>query len=82
MKQKWSSKWPTTEGFYWFFGWPYGEKNEDPELCVIRVVRAGSSVIQNQFLMYIREGHFWEKSEGAIGKFTPITKPELPKDIT
>ncbi len=73
---KWTEAWPTKPGMYWFYGWPYGkdEKNpeEKPELNLIEIRAISNGV------MVIRSGQFWFKREGGVGKFTEVDLPELP----
>jgi hypothetical protein len=75
---KWTKKWPTKPGRYWFFGWPYGRqweiggKFKKPELNCVNVWKVSNGI------MLIREGSFWGESEGSIGLFCVADLPELP----
>lgn len=74
MKETWTDEWPKEPGLYWFFGYPYGVKDiTAPGLHLVRAVRNGQGTIT-----YVREGHFFYRSEGAVGKFAPVELPELP----
>jgi len=73
-KPVWSKKWPTEEGFYWFYGYPYGQNQlDDPEWMFVKVRTIG-----NSSFIYIANGQFLYKSEGAVGFFTPVKLPVLP----
>lgn len=75
MRTQWKTEWPTEPGLYWFYGFPYGLRERDAkiDLSLVRAVKNGQGSIT-----CIREGHFFYKSEGAIGKFIPVELPELP----
>jgi len=73
---KWTKKWPTKPGRYWFYGWPYGNTHTvisnvpvEPELNPVMVWENGSVV---------RDGSFWYKKDGWIGMFCKTDVPELP----
>jgi hypothetical protein len=70
---KWTKEWPTKSGVYWFYGWPFGDKNYPAELNLVRVIEFGNG--PNGI---IREGAFWYKSEGGIGLFCKAELPESP----
>jgi len=78
MKTKWTKKWPTKPGLYWFYGWPWGRTKDvsfkpiDPELLSVRIMQVSNGVV------YVIKGTFWYKSEGAIGMFCKAELPELP----
>lgn len=78
MKMKWTKKWPTKEGMYFFYGWPYGDTKDiggnpiAPELNYVKTMKVSNG------MMIVREGNFWYKSEGYIGLFAKIDDPELP----
>lgn len=72
---KWSSSWPKKEGYYWFYGFPYGKSTDKkPELSVVQVWNCGDGS-----LAYVRNANFWYRAEGGVGKFLPMSVPELPK---
>jgi hypothetical protein len=74
----WDSRWPTDEGVYWFYGFPWGKKGMDttdtPDLLCVLVRR-----IANGFL-YVTEGYTIapEGSQGAVGFWTPVRLPDYP----
>jgi len=78
-KRIWTKNWPTQEGTYWFYGWPYGkETNFDgnvrkPELNFVRVMKISNGN------MVVREGAFWFKKDGGVGLFSKIEEPILPE---
>lgn len=80
---KWTMKWPTKPGHYWFFGWPYGRQwsisgeLEAPELNHVLVWEKGHTR-GDKNPMCIRDGHFWFKAERGIGLFLKFDPPELP----
>jgi len=78
---KWTKEWPTEPGRYWFFGWPFGHQWEiggkfvEPELNCVNVWKIANGIA------LVREGNFWDESEGGIGLFCKADLPELP-DVT
>lgn len=77
MKNKWTVQWPKQEGFYWFYGCPFGTGTK--ELGVLKVIQCGNFNNFNKVsFVYIYNGHFLYKEEGTIGKFCPL---ETPKDL-
>jgi hypothetical protein len=76
---KWTKKWPTKPGRYWFYGWPFGDQQAGlsgkfikPELNCVKVWKVSNGII------HIREGSVWSESEGGIGLFCEMDTPELP----
>ena len=74
MAVTWSTTWPTEIGYYWFFGVCW--RGDAPELCFVKVRRTS-----NDALVYITNGHFLWRSEGANGFWQPAVLPELPTGI-
>lgn len=72
-KTKWTTRWPSKPGFYWFYGWPYGETDREPEWNLIKVIQISNGILT------VRDGHFWYKSEGGIGKFCKVKFPDKPE---
>lgn len=70
----WTTEWPTEPGFYWFYGWPYRDREREPEWCFVRV-----SQIANKKPMYATNGHVMYKSDGGTGKWLPVVLPEAPE---
>lgn len=75
--QKWSTKFPTEEGLYWFYGYRYGKISCgfkcEPELMCLKVAKCS-----NGFL-YVADGNFMYKSEVEEPHFIKAELPELPK---
>jgi hypothetical protein len=78
-KGKWTKEWPMKPGRYWFYGWPYGHTKEtingspvEPELNYVNVWKISNGI------MWVREGQFWNKGEGAVGLFCKADVPEFP----
>ena len=70
----WTVDFPTTEGWYLFYGWDFGKMLRDvPRLHTVRVVMGGNS------LVYLCDGHFIYKSE-AIGLWYELELPEMPNE--
>lgn len=76
MKTEWSKEFPKEEGTYWCYGWhsTYGFNNNKPTLMCVHVHLDG-----NNKPMYIADGNFLYKSEGAKGLWTKAILPTLPK---
>lgn len=73
MKVNWTKEWPRTAGRYWFYGIRY--KNSDRrEIFTVNVM-----ICSNGVPVYVCEGQFLYKQEGAEGYFAPMEEPELPK---
>ena len=85
----WTNEWPTEEGYYWFWGYPYGKSivegrglgDSKPSLSVIHV-----SPISNG-MMVTRDGSFWFSEEwnrsneyvtGGHGLFLKMDEPDMP----
>jgi hypothetical protein len=78
MEPTWTKEWPIAEGRYWFYGWPYGDKTREPELNFVQVITLGAG--KNACITYVRNGHFFYKSEGGEGMFAPMVVPKkFPK---
>jgi hypothetical protein len=69
--QEWISDWPTVPGNYWFYGSRFG--HDDPEIHFVKAWRASNKVI-----VYVADGAFMYKEEGAEGKWTKAVLPKLP----
>ena len=70
----WTDNWPDKKGYYWFYGWPYGDKTRPPELKYVKVWKTANS------LAYVADGQFIYKKE-AVGKWTTVVLPKLPEGI-
>lgn len=74
MKIKWSKKFPTKVGMYWFYGYRFkGEKDKEFTLVKVNKISKG--------FMYSAEGHFMFESETGEGTFCKVVLPELPKGV-
>lgn len=73
MELSWTSDWPKTKGRYWFYGirWKGTEK---PDLFTVQV-----RLTADKTPVYVCEGHFLYKEEGAKGRFAPLQEPDLPE---
>ena len=72
MSDKWTTEWPETEGWYWFYGWPWGGKiPPEPRLGIVEVVK-----ISNGYSC-VYQGSFIYKSR-AVGFWHPLDAPCLP----
>ena len=69
----WQPIWPTKPGTYWFYGWPFGnDADHKPELNLVKIISVSNGVLT------VREGTFWDKSEGWKGVFIKAKLPKLP----
>ena len=60
----WSTKWPTEEGWFWFYGLRSRHSSKH-EMLPVKVRHAGSE--PRKFWCYVTDGRFLHKSEGAEG---------------
>lgn len=72
--QEWTPDWPAERGYYWFYGWCFRRRDRPPELHFVKVRHDGTGKP-----IYITDGHFLFKAEGAEGLFCPADIPELPQ---
>lgn len=74
---KWSKKFPTKEGDYWFYGYRYGKVScghlAEPEWMRLEVRKCSNGFIYNA------EGQFLYEREVEEAHFIPIEYPEPPK---
>lgn len=69
----WHKEWPTEhDKYYWFYGWPFGDKNKEAEYVLVRARITG-----NNHIVFIGDGQFLYQSE-AIGLWRDANLPELP----
>ena len=75
MKNKtiWTRKWPDHEGYWWFYGWSFGDREREPECALLTVRMSGNSV-----LMVMGNGYFWYPKDGADGWFAEAVMPDPP----
>ncbi|NQS88493.1 hypothetical protein HQ584_01705 [Patescibacteria group bacterium] len=73
---KWSKKWPTEEGIYWFYGYRYGKiscgSENKPEYMMVTVYK-----ISNGF-MYTGNGQIMYESEVEDAHFQKAILPDPP----
>lgn len=74
----WTSEWPTTPGYYWFYGWcwPGWRHERISKLLYVEAKRTSNRIA------YVTEGHFLYRAEGAEGVWQPVQAPELPEEDT
>ncbi len=70
----WTEVWPVEPGHYWFFGWCSGMLRCDhgPEIVLVKVSKAVNAFV------YVGNGHFIYKGEGAVGLWKEAVLPEPP----
>jgi len=76
---KWTKKFPTKEGLYWFYGYRYGKKmgtlpDNKKEFMLVSVRK-----IINGFLI-AANGQFMEEYEIEEALFCETEYPEIPKE--
>jgi hypothetical protein len=70
--EKWIP-WPTEPGYYWFYGWKFGQFDKNPKYHSVEAVLDGGGK-----LMVVGDGHFWHKEHGMCGLFAHAEQPEPP----
>jgi len=81
-KRQWQREWPTDEsGMWWFYGWTYkklrsGDKLEEPRLYLVRMRK-----LKDSRMMYVTDGHFLYKAEGAEGMWLKAELPATPEEV-
>lgn len=77
MKSKWSTKFPTKEGDYWFYGYRYGKiscgQKTKPEYMILKVRKCANAFI------FIANSQFMYESEVEEAHFMPVDYPEKPE---
>jgi hypothetical protein len=75
---KWSKKFPTKAGNYWFYGYRYGKVSvgtpEKPIWMVLKVRKSGKG-----FMAIDSNGQFFYESEITDGRYAPLDMPEFPE---
>ena len=75
----WQHEWPTKPGMYWFYGWCFKKSPfkdvEEPEMYLVIARKISNG------MMYVTNGHFLHKQEGAEGMWSEATLPIPPKEI-
>ena len=74
MDNKWDTEFPTKEGWYWFYGYPWGKgKDDKPRLDMIKIVMGGQDhlfgTLSNSFVY----------KQQCKGMFYEVNPPELPE---
>ena len=73
---EWTKDWPSEEGHFWFYGYPYGKISCGqickPELMLVKVRKGLNCFI------YIANGQFMYKSEVEEAHFKKAAMPEPP----
>lgn len=74
--REWNGDWPKEPGEYWFYGYKFGKKEEDdtPRLHFVTVRRGRNC------LVFVTDGHFLYREEGACGVWMNVILPELPTE--
>lgn len=66
----WTRKWPIIPGIYWFFGWCWKQDRGQAKSHLVQVRKVVNGC------MYVTNGHFIYKAEGADGLWA---KADIPK---
>lgn len=75
MQHNWSKRWPTKPGYYWFYGWTSEHVLDLPA----QIYFAEAKKVSNGTI-YVANGRFIWKDEGAKGMWMHATLPDLPKE--
>ncbi len=74
---KWTTKFPTEPGLYWFYSYRYGKiscgQESKPELMLAKLRTIGNGT------MLIADGQFVDESEVEQAHFMKCVPPKLPK---
>ena len=74
---EWTKEWPAEEGWFWFYGWNFGNDEKPKRLFSVKVSGPLSDKVS---YMAVCEGHFIFRRE-AIGVWTKMVMPDLPKEV-
>lgn len=69
----WTAKWPTTPGYYWFYGWPFRGRDYEPEMLFVKVIFTG-----DKRAAYVTMGTFIYESDSS-GKWMSAVLPTPPE---
>ena len=70
----WQNEWPSEIGYWWFYGKCFGRaETEKAEWHFVKVIKTQKPNV----FVYITDGHFLYKEEGATGRWTKVQFPEL-----
>ena len=70
---EWTKDWPQKPGVYWFYGWPFKDRERPTKIHFVEVRKISNGMI------YVTNGHFLYKTEGADGYWCEAYPPEPPK---
>jgi len=68
----WTKDWPEKTGTYFFYGWCFANHTRPPDYHFVHAKRVGDR------MMYVADGHFLYKSEGALGYWCEADLPPPP----
>jgi hypothetical protein len=68
----WTIEWPKEKGAYWFFGQRF--RDDDVKMHLVEVWQDGAGSF-----VYVTNGNFLYKTEGAKGQWMKAVLPEPPK---
>jgi len=76
----WSCKFPTEQGHYWFYGFPWGKsQDQEPQLEVIEIMGPFKNSSGSTSMCGKASGAFVYQSEAA-GFWMKIEQPKLPSE--
>ena len=70
---EWTKEWPADPGYYWFYGWCFRDRTRRPEIHFVKVAHDA-----NKKPIYVTDGHFLYRAEGAQGVWQPARIPKPP----
>lgn len=77
LMNKWTTKFPTEPGLYWFYGYRYGKiscgSECDPELMLAQVITISDGT------MVIANGQFVQEKEVEQAHFMKCVPPKFPE---
>lgn len=77
----WFEHWPTSPGWYWFYGWLFESEERNKrlkELISVKVVEAGWG--DNKHLLCMGKGTVMYKKETGKGVWRPMDVPPIPEE--
>ncbi len=79
-KAEWSTVWPTVPGWYWFFGFEFGEDSGKLKLVPVEVWGPVRNSQGGESMVYVAGGgSYFMSQQEAVGAWTPMGVPEVPK---
>jgi len=79
-KNTWTKHWPTEPGYYWFYGWCFSydyDVRTRQKPYPIKHYFVEARKVSNGVL-YVTDGHFLSKAEGALGIWCVAELPAPP----